>query len=136
LPFYFKRRIVLYRHVGELYEGYLLDAREDRKAWFLQGQKDLARLLAGPGRVFVVTSVEDLLDLERSFPGLVRLDLTPRYALFTNRPFGRGAGNRAARLPARRTRAGARGSQRARGRPGRPRLRARDPSFRSDPRSA
>jgi 4-amino-4-deoxy-L-arabinose transferase-like glycosyltransferase len=88
LPFYLKRRVILYRHVGELYEGYRRSKPVERDHWFITEKKDLARILAGERRVFVLTSRSDEPDLVGEFPALRRLDESARYALFATRPPG------------------------------------------------
>ena len=86
LPFYFGRRVVLYRHVGELQVGFTLSDPKERSRWFLTEQADLARLFAGDRRVLVLVSRKDEPDLKARFPSLLRLDESERYALYANRP--------------------------------------------------
>ncbi len=85
LPFYLRRRVILYRRVGELFDGYNRSDPMERARWFLTEQADLARLLSGNRRVFVLVSRKDEADLNRAFPALVPLDASARYVFYANR---------------------------------------------------
>ncbi len=85
-PFYFGGRVVLYHHVGELYDGYMRSDPKERSRWFLTERSDLARVLAGDRRVFVLVSRKDEPVLRTEFPALLRLDVSARYALYASRP--------------------------------------------------
>ena len=88
LPFYFRRRVVLYRHIGELYEGFRHLAPKDRNRWFITEVRDLQTIVRGPGRVFVLSSWKDIVSLIELFPELTRVSACERYVLFSNRPLG------------------------------------------------
>jgi 4-amino-4-deoxy-L-arabinose transferase-like glycosyltransferase len=86
LSFYLKRRIMLFQSMSsDLFVGYRKLPKAERSRWFIQDDLHLARLLAQPRRVFVVTSLQDLPALRKGYPGLRMLARTTRYALLSNR---------------------------------------------------